>query len=191
MEGEPLEALFVVAVTAGLRRGELLGLTWGNIGLDKKQIQVRQSLQRIDKELRPVETRSGRGRNVSLSSLAVEALKRHRSRQLEQKLAAGGIWSNKLDLIFATKKGTPLEATIPNRVLTRILKKAEIRQRKFHALRHSVGTQLMAVGVNPKVAAEMLGHSNVTVTLNLYSHVSPTMQNDAAARMDAVLGSGN
>ena len=96
-----------------------------------------------------------------------------------------------MDLVFTTRKGTPLEATTPNRVMNRILKQAEIRHRKFHALRHTVGTRMMALGVNPKIVAEMLGHSNVTITLNLYSHVSPTMQDDAAARMDAVLGSGN
>ena len=87
--------------------------------------------------------------------------------------------------------GSSLEATIPNRIMTRILKKAEIQYRKFHEMRHTVGTRMMELGVNPKIVAEMLGHSDVTITLNLYSHVSPTMQDDAAARMDAVLSSGN
>ncbi len=90
-----------------------------------------------------------------------------------------------------SQAGTKLVAAIPNRIMTRVLRKAGLRHRKFHALRHSVGTQLMALGVNPKITAEMLGHSNVTITLDLYSHVSPTMQDDAAARVDAVLGAGN
>ena len=186
-EGEALEGLFVVAATAGLRRGELLGLTWDNLDLNKGQLQVRQALQRVDKKLRIVETKSGRGRNVKLSERATEALKRHRSLQVEQRFAAGERWSNELDLVFTGKMGSPLEATIPNRIMNRILKKAEIRHRKFHALRHGVGTSLMELGVNPKIVAEMLGHSNVTITLNLYSHVSPTMQDDAVSRMDAVL----
>lgn len=84
-----------------------------------------------------------------------------------------------------------LESTTPNGVMNRILKKTEIRHRKFHALRHTVGTRMMELGVNQKIVAEMLGYSNVTITLNLYSHVSPTMQDDAAARMDAVLSSGS
>ncbi len=186
--GEPLEALFVVAVTAGLRRGELLGLSWDNVDVNKGQICVVQALQAVEGSLQLVPTKSGHGRNVSLPSLAIEALKRHRGLQLEQKLAAGGDWRNRLNLVFTGRMGGPLEATMPNRILTRILKKAEIRHRKFHALRHTVGTRLMALGVNPKICAEMLGHSDVTITLNLYSHVSPTMQVDAAARMDAVLG---
>jgi integrase len=188
MKGEPLEALFVVAVTAGLRRGELLGIQWGNVDLDKGLIQVRQSLQRVDTKLQLVPTKSGRARNVSLTSLAVVALKRHRSLQLERRFAAGERWSNDLDLVFTGRMGGPLEATIPNRIMTRVLKKAAIRHRTFHTLRHTVGTRMMALGVNPKIVAEMLGHSNVMVTLDLYSHVSPTMQSDAAEKMDAVLG---
>ena len=102
----------------------------------------------------------------------------------------GEEWRNKLNLVFTGRMGGPLEATIPNRIMTRVLRKAEIRHRKFHALRHTVGTRMMELGVNPKVVAELLGHSDVTVTLNLYSHVAPTMQDDAAARMDAVLAQG-
>ena len=124
----------------------------------------------------------------SLFSLAVAALKRHRVFQFEQKLAAGGAWRNELSLAFTGKMGSPLEATIPNRIMTRVLKKAAIRHRTFHTLRHTVGTRMMALGVNPKIVAEMLGHSNVMVTLDLYSHVSPTMQSDAAEKMNAVLG---
>ena len=135
-------------------------------------------------------TKSGHGRNVKLSERATEALKRRRGLQLEQKLAAGGEWRNELGLAFTGRMGGPLEATMPNRILTRLLKKAEIRHRKFHALRHTVGTRMMELGVNPKIVAEMLGHTDVTITLNLYSHVSPTMQDDAAARMDAALAAG-
>ena len=82
------------------------------------------------------------------------------------------------------------QATRPNRIMTRVLREAGLRHRKFHALRHTTGTRMMELGVNPKIVAEMLGHSDVTITLNLYSHVAPTMQDDAAARMDAVLAQG-
>ena len=190
VEGERLAALFVVAVTAGLRRGELLGLSWNNIDLDKKQLQVRQALQRVEGSLQLVPTKSGHGRNVSLPSLAVEALKRRRRLQLEERFAAGERWSNEWDLVFTDKMGNPLEATRPNRIMTRVLREAGLRHRKFHALRHTTGTRMMELGVNPKIVAEMLGHSDVSVTLNCYSHVSPTMQDDAAARMDAVLAQG-
>ena len=177
-----------MAVTEGLRRGELLGLRWGNVDLHRREIQIRHALQRVEKTLQLVPTKSGHGRNISLSNVATDALKRHKRLQLEQKLAAGVTWSNEMGLVFTTRKGTPLEATTPNRVMNRILKKAEIRHRRFHDLRHSIGTRLMEQGVNPKIVAEKLGHSNATITLNTYSHVSPTMQEEAAARMDAVLG---
>ena len=143
---------------------------------------ARHALQRVEGTLQLVPTKSGHGRNVKLSELGIDALKRHRRLQLEQQLAAGATWCNEKNLVFTTKKGTPLEATTPNRVMKRILKKAEIRDRRVHDLRHTAATILMGQGVNPKVVAEMLGHSNVTITLNLYSHVSPTMQEDAAAR---------
>jgi integrase len=191
VRSERLEALFVLAATVGLRRGELLGLSWANVDLDKKQLQVRQALQRVEGSLQLVATKSGHGRNVSLPSLAIEALKRHRRLQLEERFAAGERWSNEWDLVFTGKMGNPLEATRPNRIMTRVLREAGLRHRKFHALRHTTGTRMMELGVNPKIVAEMLGHSDVTVTLNLYSHVSPTMQDDAAARMDAVLGAGS
>ena len=136
------------------------------------------------------QTKSGRGRNITLTSVALKALKRHKTRQLEQQLSAGGEWSNKLNLVFTDRNGGPLEATIPNRIMTRVLRKAGLRHRGIHSLRHTTGTRMMELGVNPKVVAELLGHSDVTVTLNLYSHVAPTMQDDAAARMDAVLAQG-
>lgn len=184
---ESLEAMFVLTGTAGLRRSEVLGLPWNYVDLEKGEIQVRQSLQRGPQI---AQTKSGRGRNIKLTSVALEALKRHKTRQLEQQLSAGGEWSNKLNLVFTDTSGGPLEETTPNRIMTAVLKRANIRHRTFHELRHTVGTQMMGWGVNPKVVAELLGHSNVNITLDLYSHVSPTMQAEAVSRMEKALGEG-
>ena len=104
---------------------------------------MHHALQRVEGTLQLVPTKSGYGRNVKLSELGIDALKRHRRLQLDQQLAAGSEWSNEMELMFTTKKGTPLEATTPNRVMKRILKKAEIRDRRVHDLRHAAATILM------------------------------------------------
>ena len=187
VEDEPLEALFVVTATAGLRRGEVLGLLWDNVDFKKGQIQVRHAVQRIDGKLRLVETKSARSRLVELTTLAIEALTRHRRRQLEQRLAAGKSWQD-FDYVFTNRKGTPLEARTVWRAFKRILAKAGLRDQRFHDLRHAAATLMLSEGVNPKVVAEMLGHSKIAVTMDLYSHVTPTMQVDAVARIDAALG---
>jgi len=93
-----------------------------------------------------------------------------------------------MHLVFTRKTGTPVRPWHPNQVMKRILKKARIRNRRFHDQRHTVGTLLMTQGVNAKIVAELLGHSSVTITLDVYSHVSPTMQRDAVARINKVLG---
>ena len=104
---------------------------------------MRHALQRVEKTLQLVPTKSGYGRNVKLSECATDALKRHRTRQRERQLASGQEWRNEMGLVFTTKKGTPLEATTPDRVQKRILKKTEVRDRRVHDLRHTVGTLMM------------------------------------------------
>ena len=136
LEGEPLEALFVVAVTAGLRRAEVLGVAWDSVDLDKKskkggeapELVVRQALQRIEKRLQLVETKSGKVRVVKLQKPAADALRRHRVRQRERQLASGQEWRNEANLVFTTKKGTPLETTTVNDAYKRLLSKVGLIQ---------------------------------------------------------------
>ena len=180
--GEPLEALFVVAVTAGLRQGELLALRWGHVDLDQGELEVVGSLSGRNREDRQIVTpKTGKGRRVSLAPPAITALRAHRRRQREFRVAAGSEWHDR-NLVFCdetTHLGDFMEPSSLNRALARILEKAELPAIRFHDLRHTAATRMLSRGVHPKIASEMLGHSSIQVTLDRYSHVTSTMQRDA------------
>lgn len=186
---DPLEALYVLAITAGLRQGEILGLKWQDVDLETAQLQVRRSIAwvtgRGSVEQEPKSARSRR--NITLTPLAVEALRRHRQRQRERRLRALA-WEDN-ELVFSNDVGRPIEATnLVRRSFYPLLERAEVPRVRFHDLRHTAATLLLTQGVHPKIVQEMLGHSQIAVTLDLYSHVTPTMQAEAAAKMQALLG---
>ena len=180
--GEPLQALFVLAVTAGLRQGELLALRWDNLDLDRGELEVVGSLSGQRREDRQVVTpKSGKGRRVSLAAPAVAALREHRRRQSELRLVLGPEWLDR-GLVFCDQTGHFGDYLRPanlNRALNRILERAGLPRVRFHDLRHTAATRLLSRGVHPKIASEMLGHSSIHVTLDRYSHVTATMQRDA------------
>ncbi len=125
-------------------------------------------------------------RSIKLAAVTIETLKQHRIRQLEAKLQAGPTWTDK-DLVFCTAFGTPLN---PNYVLERfkkLLKKAGLPDMRFHDLRHSAATMLLSMGVHPKVVQELLGHNQISMTMDIYSHVLPTMQKEAMSKMNDAL----
>ena len=127
---------------------------------------------------------------MSLTKAAVEALRRHRAAQAGERLALGAAWEDN-DLVFANEIGRPMEVrNMMRRSFLPLLKRAGLPRIRFHDLRHTAATLLLGQGVHPKVVAEMLGHSRISTTLDLYSHVTPTMQRQAADAMDAVLGRG-
>ena len=189
--GDRLEALYVLAVTTGMRRGELLALRWREVDLDRGVLAVTGSLQRVGGQLSIGEpkTTSSR-RQVVLSQAAVRALRAHRVLQAEHQL--GALHWEDLDLVFTNEIGRPIE---PGNLLRRsywpLLERAGLRRVRFHDLRHTAATLLLSRGVHAKVASEMLGHSTIGITLDLYSHVSEAMQRDAASAMDAILGGGD
>lgn len=188
-EADPLGALFTVAVTTGLRQGELLGLRWDSVDLDARKLEVVGSLQRIpDRGLEIVEPKSKSSRrSVHLPSVAVEALRRHRVAQAAERLRVGPGW-NDLDLVFPNSLGRPMNAAnLIRRSFHPFLERAGLPTIRFHDLRHTCATLHLADGANIKVVAEMLGHSDVTTTLRTYSHVMPTMQADAVRAFDARL----
>ena len=182
VRGEPLEALFVLAVTAGLRQGELLALRWQSVDLDSGELEVVGSLSGLRREDRQVVTpKTGKGRRVSLAAPAVAALREHRLRQGELRLSLGSEWLDR-GLVFCDETrhfGDYLRPASLNRALTRILERAGLPRIRFHDLRHTAATRLLSRGVHPKIASEMLGHSSIHVTLDRYSHVTTTMQRDA------------
>jgi len=185
--GHRLEALFVVAVTTGIRRGELLGLRWQQVDLEGGSLEVLVSLQRTRDGCEFAEPKTAHSRRrVSLPEIATDALRRHRVKQNEERLAADEWEGN--DLVFANEVGRPVDApNLLRRAYWPLLKKAGLPQIPFHALRHTAATLLLRKGIHPKIVQEMLGHSSIAITLDLYSHAVPTMQREATAAMDALL----
>jgi integrase len=187
-QGERLDALFVLALSSGMRLGELLGLRWRDVDLDAGTLQVRQILVRMPSGLRFGEPKTKRSRRrISLSAGARDALRHHRARQAAERLRLGPVWEDH-DLVFANEIGKPLDAgNLLRRDFWRVLSKAGVPRCRFHDLRHTCATLLLQQGVHAKVVSELLGHSSIGMTLDIYSHVIPDMQQHAVSAMDAVL----
>jgi integrase len=187
IRGDRLEALYSVALTLGLRQAEALGLRWEDIDLDRGQLTVSKQLQRIDRMYKLVDPKTSRSRrSLAMPPLLVDQLRGHRERQLDEKRAAGDQWTES-GLIFTTEHGKPLERTTLTRQFHRHLSRVELPQRRFHDLRHSCATLLLVQGVSPRVVMELLGHSDIGMTMNTYSHVIPELRREAATRMQDLL----
>jgi integrase len=182
-----LGALFTVALALGLRQGEALGLKWDAVDFQAGTLQVRAALQRVGKKWILVEPKSERSRRVvALPRMAIVALRAHRVRQKKERLLAGPRW-NETGFVFATRTGTPLAPRNLNRAFKGLLKRANLPDVRFHDLRHTAATFLLAQGVDARTIMETLGHSQISLTMNTYSHVLPTLQRDAADRMNRLL----
>lgn len=178
----------LLAALCGLRRGEILALRWRDIDMSAATIAVRQSAEQVGTVVRYKETKSGKSRVVALSSSVVEELKRHRLAQAEEQLKLG-IRPDDNSFVVAQVDGSPLKPVSLTHEWTRLLAKTCLPKIRFHDLRHSHATQLLAAGVHPKIASERLGHSTIGITLDLYSHVMPGMQANAAEQVDAAIQS--
>jgi integrase len=177
----------VLAVMCGLRRGEVTALRWGSVNLVRGQLSIVESTEQTANGIRSKETKSGRARTVALPAMAVDELKRARVAQAEELLRIG-IRLTEQTHVVAQAGGEPLQPNSLTHEFVRLSAKASGLPRiRFHDLRHTHATQLLSSGVHPKVAQERLGHSSVGITLDLYSHVLPGMQEDAAAKVDAAI----
>lgn len=176
----------LLAVMCGLRRGEIIALRWQSIDFDNKRMSVTETAEQIDGEVRHKETKSGKGRVVDLSSTVVEELRRHRIAQAEEQLRLG-IRPDERSFIVAQIDGRPIQPRSLSHEWVRILAKTDLQRIRFHDLRHSHATQMLAAGVHPKVAQERLGHSTIAITLDTYSHVMPGMGANAAEQVDAAI----
>ena len=186
--GDRLESLYVLAVTAGLRRGELLGLKWEDVDLGAGMLQVRRTLSEPKGGYVFEAPKSGRGRQVRLTRKACSALGDHRKRQLEERMQGAAFWQDR-GLVFPSTVGTPLSGGNLTRAFKATLKRAGLPEgTRFHDLRHTCATLLLRQGVNPKYVQELLGHADISLTLNVYSHVLPDMGGAAADAMDSALG---
>src|SRR3954453_7193080 len=190
--GTRFEAAVVLAVVTGMRLGEVFALRWSDIDLsDDAVIHVRGSLQRVDGRLQVVEPKTaGSVRDVALSELGREALRRHRKRQMKDRLQLGDSWEDR-DLGFPTAWGGFMATDyFVRREFRRILDKAGLPHIRFHDLRHTFATLQLGNQQPIKIVSEMMGHSRTAITQDLYTHVSAQMQRKAADALDDVLRSG-
>jgi integrase len=171
----------------GLRQEEALGLCWQDVDLELGYLRVSRQLQRFDGETHLVEPKTARSRrSLALPASIARSLREHRDRQLKERSAAGDKWT-KTDLVFTTPAGRPIDATKVSKDFHRHLARAGLAQRCFHDLRHSCATLLLVQGVSPRVVMEVLGHSQISLTMNTYTHVVPELRRQAADRIDELL----
>ena len=180
-KGDRLEALYVLAVTTGLRQGELLGLQWEDVDFAGAALHVRHTLHELYGRLWIGEPKTRRARRqVDLPAIAVAALRDHQKRMLIEGRLGG--------LIFCDTRGGPLrKSNLVRRSFLPLLKRAGLPAIRFHDLRHTAATLLLAQGIHPKIVQERLGHSQISLTLDTYSHVLPGMGREAASKLDALL----
>lgn len=188
-QGHPLEAVVTVALSLGLRKGETLALRWDHVDLDAGTLTVAATLQRRTGhglvETSPKSARSNR--TLPLPATCVRALREQRARQAEQRLAAGPMWEG-TGHVFTTATGNPLDPDNLNRSFRKLCAEAGIGHRRFHALRHSAATLMLAQGVPLAVISNTLGHSSYAITADVYARVGRELQQQAADAMDAALG---
>lgn len=188
VHGDRLEALYTVAFALGLRRGEALALRWEDLDWDKRTLRIRRTVGRVDHKLRLSEPKSRQSRRtIMLPEIALAALRAHQERQAEERKKLGEAW-HEHGLIFPSSRGTLLEPRNALRSFQQALKRAGLRHQRFHDMRHACATLLFVQGVHPRMVMEILGHSRISITMDLYSHVLPVLQDEAARRMDAILG---
>lgn len=188
-KGHRLEGILTLAVATGMRIGELSALRWQNVNLEENSLQVLRTVTRIGGygyvESEP-KTAKGR-RNVMLPSFVVEVLKRHRTRQLEIRLKIGSAWRDR-DLVFPNTHGDFQNPDYLLDMFYKLLEHAGLPHIHFHDLRHSAATIFLAMGINPKLVQDLLGHSQIGMTLDIYSHVLPPMQRDMMDKLNEVFG---
>ena len=184
-----MEALFTLAMVTGMRCGELLALRWQDIDLANCSLQVKRTVNymkgygHVESEPKTVKSR----RQIRLPLFVVEVLLRHRTRQEEQRRESANAWIDR-DLVFTTAQGNYIALTTLRRAFNSVLKQAGLPHMRFHDLRHSAATILLSRGTHPKVVQEILGHSQIAMTLDVYSHVLPSMQEDVTKRWDDDFG---
>lgn len=186
-QDDRLYGLFRLVLATGLRRSEAAGLRWEDVDLDVGRLSVRRGRVLVGYAVEEGTPKANRARTIGLGPETVSALRAHRRRQLEERMAWGEAWADS-GLVFTREDGTPLHPQTLRWHLRRLAKAAGVPVIRFHDLRHCAATHALASGVPVKVVSEMLGHASTGITEDVYAHVLPHMQDSAAAVMDAVLG---
>ncbi|QES07465.1 site-specific integrase [Streptomyces venezuelae] len=183
---DPLYAAFVLAIAMGLRRGEIVGLRWNDIDLENRVLLVRQQVQRRRGVLYNDETKGRRSRAIPLPAMCLAPLRWHRMRQKATYEATGTEWAA-TGYVFATRTGRPVEPRNVHRSFVRVSEAAGLRPIRLHDARHGCATLLTVAGVVPRVVMEILGHSQISLTMDVYTHVVQDTQREAISHMDRLL----
>jgi integrase len=186
--GDRMEARWLVGLALGLRQGEALGLWWEDIDLDAGLLRIRRALQRQHGAglvfTDPKTTRSRRA--VALPDPLVQVLREHRVRQEKERITAGSLWRGS-PCVFTSTVGTPVEPRNDYREFKKLLARAGLPAVRLHDLRHTAASLLLAQNVPARVVMEILGHSQIALTMNTYSHVAPEVSREAADRLARML----
>lgn len=176
-----------LALATGLRQGELLGLGWQDLDLDKGRVTVRRALQRVNGRRTLVEPKTRKSRRtLPLTAAAVDTMRAHRQRQVEERLRATR-WHDEDDLVFTTATGESVDAKELTHTFQRLLEAAGLPRMRWHDLRHGTASLLIAQGVDLRVVMEILGHSTITLTANTYAHVSEALLDTARTALERAL----
>ncbi|MFY9836533.1 MAG: tyrosine-type recombinase/integrase, partial [Xanthobacteraceae bacterium] len=184
--GTSMFAPILLGVLCGMRRGEVVALRWRSVDLENGQLSIVASAEQTDEGVREKETKSGKGRAVELSPMLVSELRQYRKQQAERLLRLGVRLTDDHHVVMR-EDGEAIQPRSLSRAFRKFMRRHKLPQIRLHDLRHSHATQLLAEGVHPKIAQERLGHSSISITLDLYSHVLPGMQAEAVAKVDAKL----
>jgi len=186
--GSTFEAVFYLALTTGMRQGEMLGLKWSDVDWEKGMLHVQRQLQQVERKgyaLVPPKTKAGR-RQIKLGQVMLEQLMAHRKRQEQVKAFAGNRWQEQ-DLIFPTTIGTPLDHKRVTKEFKELLKKAGLPEMRFHDLRHTSISLMLEMGTPLNTVQRRAGHSKASVTADIYGHAMVGSQNEAAEKIESLV----
>jgi integrase len=177
----------LLAALCGLRRGEIAALRWRSAKLDLGQLSIVASAEQTSKGVREKAPKNGKGRTVALPAVVVDELRRHRVIQAERLLRLGVRLTDDHHVVMRADGQPYLPRSLTDMFNQLLDRRPSLPRIRFHDLRHSHATQLLASGIHPKIAQERLGHSSIAVTMDLYSHVLPGMQEEAADKVNAAI----
>lgn len=187
VDDHPWRVLWHLALGTGARRGELLGLRWQDVDLAGSQLTIRRALTVVDGVARLLGTKTSRSRTMSLGASVLDALERCRAEQEAARRRAGDDWCNQWDLVITDMRGRHLDPMAVTHEFRHLVRALDVPVIRFHDVRHTNASLLLQQGVAPKVVSERLGHTTISMTMDIYAHILPAMDQDAADRLEATL----